>query len=222
MLNRIDQDYLPIMPPGMMQFSDVLSMLNQMILNLSAFSGLAMESMTRGPGWRFLDMGRRFERSMYTVSLLRSMLLTVNSDEEKVLDVLLEIADSSMTYRNRYLTSLQLPPLVDLLISDETNLRFLAFQLVGLADHVEQLPREQREPLMTLEQRTVLAALTYTRLRDIDALCIVEKDGTRKQLDRMLGRLSTQLRILSEVITHKYLVHAGPAWQMAEIRPGRR
>ena len=38
-------------------------MLNQMIVNLSAFSGLGMESMTRGPGWRFLDMGRRIERA---------------------------------------------------------------------------------------------------------------------------------------------------------------
>ena len=33
-------------------------------MTLSAFSGLVMESMTRGDGWRFLDIGRRLERAI--------------------------------------------------------------------------------------------------------------------------------------------------------------
>ncbi len=219
-LNRVEQDFEALQMPAGVQLGDVLSMLNQMIVDFSAFSGLGMESMTRGPGWRFLDMGRRLERAMHTISLLRSTLANSRTDENPLLDALLEIADSSMTYRNRYLTTLRIPPLLDLLMTDESNPRSIGYQLVALSEHVENLPREQNEPLLTAEQRTMLSALTGLRLADIDALSETDRDGARRQLDRLLGRLTQQLRTLSDGITHKYLVHAGPSRQLAEIRPG--
>ena len=40
-----------------------LEALNRLVLGFSAFSGLAMENMTHGPGWRFADIGRRIERA---------------------------------------------------------------------------------------------------------------------------------------------------------------
>ncbi|HEV3024483.1 MAG TPA: circularly permuted type 2 ATP-grasp protein, partial [Pirellulales bacterium] len=62
-LKRIDDDFRPGYPLGVVSLADVLTMLNQMVLNFSAFSGVAMENMTRGPGWQFLDVGRRVERA---------------------------------------------------------------------------------------------------------------------------------------------------------------
>ena len=62
-LNRVEQDSYRVHSVPAVQFGEVLTMLNQMIVDLSAFSGLGMESMIRGPGWRFLDMGRRLERA---------------------------------------------------------------------------------------------------------------------------------------------------------------
>ncbi len=221
-LNRVEQDFVSAPVPQSIQFSDVLSMLNEMIVDLSAFSGLGMESMTRGPGWRFLDMGRRLERALHTISLLRSVLTEAHSDEVPVLEALLEIADSSMTYRNRYLTTLRIEPLLDLLLTDESNPRSVGFQLVALADHVANLPREQNEPLKNPEERTMLAALAGLRLADIDSLSGFDRDGVRRALDRLLARLAQRLRTLSDGITHKYLVHAGPSRQMAEIRPSSR
>ncbi len=220
-LNRVEQDSLRVRTPLSVQFGEVLVMLNQMIVDLSAFSGLGMESMTRGPGWRFLDMGRRLERSLGLIALLRSTLVTVTSEENALLEALLEIADSSMTYRNRYLTTLQLPPLLDLLMTDETNPRSVMFQLVALADHVEHLPRDQSDPLLNADQRVMLTALTSLKLADIAALCESDREGVRRQLERLLSRLALQLRNLSDSITHKYLVHAGPSRQMIEIRPSR-
>jgi uncharacterized alpha-E superfamily protein len=165
-------------------------------------------------------MGRRLERALHTLTLLRSTLNRATADENAVLESLLEIADSSMTYRNRYLTILQLPPVLDLLMTDETNPRSVAYQLVALARHVENLPREQADPLLSAEQRIMTALLAGLRLADIDTLCHVDQEGERKALDRLLARLAGQLRSLSDRITHTYLVHAGPSRQMAEIRPG--
>ena len=218
-LHRVQHDFLPADKPAAIQLSDVLAMLNQMIVDLAAFSGLGMESMTRGPGWRFLDMGRRLERSLQSMNLLRSTLVTARPDESPVLEALLEIADSSMTYRNRYQTTPRLAPVLDLLMTDETNPRSVGFQLVALADHAEHLPRDQGEPMLNAEQRTMLAVLTGLRLADINALTTTDREGYRQNLDRLLTRLAQQLRSLSDGITHKYLVHAGPSRQLTEIRP---
>ena len=110
-----------------------------MITDLSAFSGMEMENMTRGHGWRFLDVGRRLERSINLTSLLRRALAVAPSPAA-MLEPLLEIADSVMTYRRRYYARPQLPLVLDLLLADHTNARALAFQNKGqhreaLVDH---------------------------------------------------------------------------------------
>jgi uncharacterized circularly permuted ATP-grasp superfamily protein/uncharacterized alpha-E superfamily protein len=209
----------PSSPDAQVALADVLSLLNGLILDLSAFSGMGTESMTRGPGWRFLDMGRRVERGSQAVSLLRSTLVEPQPDEDPVFEGLLEIADSSMTYRNRYLTNLQLPPLLDLLMTDETNPRSIAFQVAALNDHVEELPRGASQPLLASEQRVALALLTDLRLADVYALAKVNASGERSQLDQFLDRCAAQFRSLSDEVTTHYLIHAGPARQIGEIRP---
>ena len=108
-----------------------------MITDLAAFSGMEMENMTRGHGWRFLDVGRRLERAMNAINLVRQALEAGPSDNA-VLEPLLEIADSSMTYRRRYFARPQLSPVLDLLLLDDTNTRALAFQLAAVSEHVRQ------------------------------------------------------------------------------------
>jgi uncharacterized alpha-E superfamily protein len=218
-LNHIDDDFHPGYPLGVVSLADVLSMLNRMLINLSAFSGVAMENMTRGPGWQFLDMGRRIERGLHVIALLSSTLCVPAPNEHAVLDALLEIADSSMTYRNRYATNLQLAPLLDLLLSDETNPRSLGFQLAALAAHVERLPRPQSDSLLSHEQRLLLSLVSSVRLAPVDELAEVHEDGTRRKLEQLLLKSLEELRDLSNTISHRYLVHGGPPRQMAEIHP---
>jgi uncharacterized alpha-E superfamily protein len=218
-LNRVEQDFRSLKAVAATQLSDVLAMLNPMILDLSAFSGLGMESMTRGPGWRFLDMGRRIERALDTINLLQHTLLDDGPDERPVLEALLEIADSSMTYRNRYLTMLRPAPLLDLLRTDETNPRSVGYQLAALAEHVENLPRDPAEPLLTAEQRTMLDVLASVRLADVNHLSRTDRNDFRSDLNILLARLAQQLRTLSDGLSHKYLIHSGPSRQLVELRP---
>ena len=101
--------------------------------------------MTRGQGWRFLDMGRRLERSLHTHRPAPEHARHVGRHEGPLLEALLEIADSSMTYRRRYMSSLQTAPVLDLLLADEANPRSLAFQLAALAESIDQpAPRRRR------------------------------------------------------------------------------
>jgi uncharacterized alpha-E superfamily protein len=203
--------------------SEVLKMLNQMVITLAAFGGLATDSMTRGQGWRFLDLGRRLERAQLLIGLVRNTLATASSGTEgPLLEALLEIADSSMTYRRRYLSTLQTAPVLDLLLADEDNPRSLAFQLMALTDDVERLPRETPHPGRSTEERVLLGVLTALRLADIDVLAKADDDGSRGELDALLARLEKDLPNCADAITRHYLSHLQAARQLAAPTLERR
>ena len=223
-INRLDQDFQLPRRSGYSQggadVTDALTRVNQMLIDLGAFSGLMHDSMTRTQGWRFLIIGRRLERALQLISLLLNTIVdTKENAESPVLEAILEVGDSSMTYRSRYLSHLHLAAVVDLLLTDESNPRSVAFQLVDLYDHVEQLPRDTAEPKRSPEQRIALAALNSVRLVDVESLCAVQPGKGRPLLERLLTRLATQLPKLSDAIGHRYLIHAGAPRQLEEVRP---
>src|SRR5581483_2787043 len=106
-LNQLDQQFSANPPSDDFRITAAQDPLNHAIITLSAFGGLVMESMTRGDGWRFLDIGRRLERAIQMVELLRNGLPREAFGGAGVLEAILEMADSSITYRSRYLTSVQ-------------------------------------------------------------------------------------------------------------------
>ena len=196
---------------------DVPSLLDTLIYDLSAFAGLGNESMTRGPGWQFLDMGRRVERATNAIGLQRVTLSQAMPDSARLFEMLLEIADSSMTYRNRYLGSLQAAPVVDLLLIDETNPRSIGFQLAELAEHVDRLPRDRSSPVLSGERRAIMAATSLLRLADVTELVAIDAEGGRPHLRQLLTRLEGHLRMLWESLTHHYLVHAAPRRRLGDM-----
>ena len=146
--------------------------LDRAIMILTALAGFTSESMTREAAWRFLDMGRRLERALNTALVVDADAgRRRGEDELPLLEAVLDSADSAMTYRRRYRATLQVPPVVDLLIADEGNPRSIMFQLVALADHVAALPRDAAAARRSPEVRLAFEALSAFRLVDIDAVC---------------------------------------------------
>ena len=121
-------------PEEYMVFVEYSAVLTGCLELLSAFSGMERENITRGPGWVFMSLGRRLERAMYSVRQLREMTAGLDEESWPVLEYLLEVADSSMTYRSRYFTTLQPLAVLDVLMADETNPRSLDFQMAHLVD----------------------------------------------------------------------------------------
>jgi uncharacterized alpha-E superfamily protein len=167
-----------------------------------------MESMTRGQAWLFLDMGRRIERAIGLVTLLRSTVTAPCDRESALLEAVLEIADSVMTYRRRYLATLQVSPVVDLLLTDETNPRSVVYQMIGLTEHVRRLPQLESSPVRSAEHRIALGARSELELCDVERLCVPDTTGKRPLLDGLLRRLGTQLPALSDSLSESYLAHA--------------
>jgi uncharacterized alpha-E superfamily protein len=207
-------------PPNTIRLGDALIVLNQVFNLLSALSGLMTESMTRGPGWRFVDMGRRLERGLTVLRLLRKTLVRNQAESVSLLESVLEIADSAMTYRYRYMTSLQLAPLLDLLLTDETNPRSVGFQLAALADHVGQLPGKETNPLRNRETQIMIATQAELRLVDVESLARPREVGVRWALDNFLADMTLQLWQLSDSLTQTYFTHTGPSRQLGAISAG--
>ena len=112
-LNQLHQDMR--VRQGRIQFDEVLVYLNRIITDLAAFSGMEMENMTRGHGWRFLNLGRRLERSQNLIGVLRGAVGIAQEQPSAagsggIVEPMLEIADSSMTYRRRYYAQPRLAP----------------------------------------------------------------------------------------------------------------
>jgi uncharacterized alpha-E superfamily protein len=218
-VRRIERQCQPLPIYAGVDVTDLLTILDQMIIDLAAFSGLVMEGMTRTLAWRFLDIGRRLEKAHNAIRLVQSLLGSPGSDTAAVLETLLEIADSLMTYRSRYLMNLQLVAVADLLLTDETNPRSLAYQLVCLADHVDHLPRDRTQPQRDANQRLAMSLLHEIRMTDIGVLRKQPASGISGALKRLLDSCDERLPQLADGIYHRYLVHAGPFRQMAEILP---
>jgi uncharacterized circularly permuted ATP-grasp superfamily protein/uncharacterized alpha-E superfamily protein len=204
-LGQLQQDFQ--LRHGRLHFDDVLMHLNRMITDLAAFSGMEMENMTRGLGWRFLEIGRRLERSLGATGLIRSALSSP-APHAGVLEPLLEIADSGMTYRRRYFAEPQLAPVLDLLLADETNARALAFQLRALAEHLEYLPKGAGAPSPTKEQRLTTGAIEYLAAADWGALGEADETGALPELFAVLDSIDADLRGVSDVLTYYYFTHA--------------
>jgi uncharacterized alpha-E superfamily protein len=204
-LNQLHQDFQ--FRQGRLQFTEVLAHCNRMITDLAAFAGMEMENMTRGHGWRFLDMGRRLERSLNLTRLLRTAVM-VRPSEDAILEPLLEVADSAMTYRRVYFARPVLPFVLDLLLADATNSRALAFQLNALSEHVQHLPRDLRAPRPTREERLVADAVLALRDADVEALSQAGDERQFPSLTLLADSLEGDLRSLSDAITHFYFSHA--------------
>ncbi len=195
--------------------------LDLLLTDLLALSGLNKESMTREAGWLLLDIGRRVERGLLLINLVRSTLVphTNQTLAHLLQEAVLLAKQSLITYRRRYRSYLQLGSVLELLLVDETNPRSLAYQFKELQEHIAALPRVRRSGRLSEEERLVLEA--HTRLRLLDPMALAEegegKVGRRRELDRLLGDMRQALMATSEALTRTYFSHAQASSQLVPV-----
>lgn len=164
---------------------------------VAAFSGLASENMNRLTGWRFLEMGRRIERSIVLLRYARTF--AEPGVPSGALDVLLQLADSQITYRSRYVTMEARGPVLDLVLLDPDNPRSLAFQVQRMAAHLQVLPGRDPDEPPPLSERII------ARMR---ADLIASSAETFEFED--FDALEQDLMLLSDEVSTHYFIQ-GPA-----------
>ncbi len=159
---------------------------------IAALSGLAQENMTQLAGWRFLELGRRIERALLTCRLTRAFAETGAPDGG--LDLLLELADSQISYRQRYVMIAALAPVVDLVMLDPNNPRSVLFQLDRIETHLNALPGHNAAGRLSPVQQ--IAAAVATKLRTANAAAID---------DKLIMEIEQALMKLSDAISSSFL-----------------
>jgi uncharacterized alpha-E superfamily protein len=165
---------------------------------VAALAGLSQENMNRAAGWHFADMGRRIERGINGCRFARHLGDAEAGADD--LDVLLELADSQITYRSRYLAGLAPVPVRDLVLLDPYNPRSAAFQAAAVERHLADLPSLREDGVMEAPRR--LAAGLATDLTTLDA----------DRVDaRLMLALEQRFMALADAIGRRYFPHGSDA-----------
>jgi uncharacterized alpha-E superfamily protein len=188
---------------------DYQSKLTECLELLSAFSGMERENINRGSGWLFMSLGRRLERAICLIRQLREITKPLAPEDWAFLERLLEVADSSMTYRSRYYTTLQPLAVLDVMMADETNPRSLDFQLAHIADLYEKLPKYVPEDLESMQNAII-------SLRSINLHLMSYPPGAKAgasgqslpALDAFLRELGNLLPSWSNDLSSRYFSHS--------------
>jgi uncharacterized alpha-E superfamily protein len=195
-LNRLSQH--PGKRAARLPYTVAQARAGDMLVDLAALSGIEMENMTRGVDWRFLDFGRRLERADRMARLLAQGLEIVRTDEA-ILNPLLEIADSGMTYRRRYFAEPEIGSLLELLLLEPSNPRGVAFQVSVMKKHVEKFPTMGIAAEELAEKRWLQEISQSLKNCSLRELAEVGDD------EDFFGNLCDRLAAISKSLTQRYI-----------------
>lgn len=158
----------------------------------AGFGGLVHDNMYRFVGWRFLSIGRALERAQHMTQLLATF--AAPNAPEGSFDIAIEVGDSVMTHRRRYLIETNRNTVIDLMALDQRNPRSVRFQVSFVRGLVAELPNAQVNGELSDLARAILRIETR----------LAVADPARMDTDRLIA-LSTSLNKVSDLVTTSYL-----------------
>ena len=195
----------------------LLAALDDIVRFVATLSGLGQENMTRGTGWLFLDLGRRIERAQFILGSALGPFRSSPIDWDAAMRIALELCDSTITYRTRYLGQLQPAPVLDLMVLDDSNPRAFAFQLRSIRSHLERLGQASGTKVPDL-----LADLDTDLGRVVQMFTGEEKSWRHEGLALAVLReiaedADRRLEDLSEALTRAYFSHVPTAQSVGSM-----
>lgn len=191
---------------GKSDFTKLYKCLVDFLDVLSSFSGMIAENITRGPDWYFLNIGKRLERSFGLSDLLGSYLSKEHTFERGNLRNILDYADSSVTYRQRYLNNIQTSLALELIARDQSNPRALAFQVHHLKNYLAALPNTHSLDNMADLESCTSRLLALIHDEDFNALLLSDDLKSRESFIKWNKSIYQGLIDYSDLITKKYFV----------------
>ncbi|GAB4179287.1 MAG: circularly permuted type 2 ATP-grasp protein [Thalassobaculales bacterium] len=189
----------------------LIELLDELVRAVASVAGMASENMTRGSGWRFLDLGRRVERAIGVARAAAGCLAMRGAALEGQLRLLLELMDSTITYRTRYLSVVQAAPVLDLALADDSNPRSLAAQLNTMTRHLEGLPQAGGGVALAAQRKLAQDLRIAVGVFDPQAVArLAAREDEAADFAALTARLrdiEQTLMALSDDITRAYFSH---------------
>jgi len=185
---------------------EAIAALGRLAVHLSAIAGNQLDHMTRDDGWRLMTIGRQLERLETLARVLGLAFEAGALGREDGYDFLLQLFDSTITYRALYQRRLEVPPLADLLVQEQANPRSLRGVARRVSNQIERLGAPGAEELQAY----------LPRQRDwlgLAELTAVDADGRYSALLQLAARLVSGSRALSDAIGARYFSHAAEAFR---------
>jgi uncharacterized circularly permuted ATP-grasp superfamily protein/uncharacterized alpha-E superfamily protein len=203
---RILGENMKRLPPdsNVRSLEDASNLTTEILEFAATVAGLAAENMVRGGGRLFLDFGRRMERAQSITGELAQVLdqpgaLTQPGRVEAGLRLALELRDSVITYRSRYLAVLQPAPALDLILADEGNPRGLAFQLTAARELLREIVEDGDSLVMSMEP-----LLQESRGIVQDVLRSPDQMATTARLPPQLRKLEQAISAVADRVSRRY------------------
>ena len=190
--------------------TEAIAFLDRVLLVSSSLNGFAMDNMTRDEGWRFLIVGRRIERLCFLARGIAGFLRMSSARAQGSLDWLLEMADSSITYRSRYSRHAELLPVIDLLVFDDSNPHGVMFQVDVLSRYLERMAGELGADYASRLQAAAKRLADFN-LAPFEHLAFSQGRGCQpcEELAGLLDRLVGAASHLSNGLGMRYFTHVG-------------
>jgi uncharacterized alpha-E superfamily protein len=192
--------------------SDVLGALNQAALHLAAITGAQTDRMTRDDGWRLLSVARQIERLDMQAHALTAGFSAGLPDHDDGFALLLDLFDSTITYRALFQARREVPPLLHLLVLDTDNPRSLAWVARTLRERLRKLSRHD-----AAWSDAVVQTLPQPETWSLETLSGVDEAGRHTALLTELRACTQSVLGLSHEISRNLFSHVGPAdrtvWQ---------
>jgi len=177
--------------------------LNEILLHLSGLNGVLAENRTHDFGWRFIDIGRRIERSLYSSRIITEAFFSKEPGAERpdgggagaLFETLLDVFDAVIVYRGKYAV-IHRDAVLELLLCDEGNPRSLVGQLSRMLDDLLALPRDGEDAYRLPEERLVLRLLNDVRLIEL-----------KKVGPRALGVIESAMGELTGLLSRRFFIH---------------
>ncbi|WP_347555683.1 circularly permuted type 2 ATP-grasp protein [Robbsia sp. KACC 23696] len=200
-------------PPSMaIRYDRVLltQTLENLTTQLLAINGAQRDRMTRDEAWVLMYAGRHIERVWTMANYIREVAEKRQLHTPQGFDLLLQLFDSTLTYRSLYPGRFELPALLSLLVVEPTNPR-------GLYGVFGRLCKRLDEILHAADHRRddgpapfADASRTLASLPGLEALCAVSADGVHDTLISTCDALSDCVSAAANEISARYFSHAQP------------
>ncbi len=145
----------------------------------AALDGILSENLPRNTAWHFLDLGRRAERGLQLLAILRFLLgeTAAPAPTEFRLQTALHLSDCLFAYRSMHHGAFHAAPVLRWLVTEGENARGLHYQALQLSAALEALPSHPAPRAVEQLRNRALYQLSIIRLADIPAFAASPADA---------------------------------------------